>query len=134
MNQQPTPHLWEYDHPYYCQEGNYFKTGQHEHFASWQDFTAETCFVDGDRDMNLLIRWDWRKPGFHDWDGEEYLLLFFVLQRKAWLLSKQITVTEADEPAVRAFLEDCAATMRATWEPLLAAAPAVSGAADSRPA
>jgi hypothetical protein len=111
--------LWEVDHPYYCQEGNFFKTGQHEHFASWQEFTADTRFVDGDRDMNFLIRWDWRKPGHHDWDGTEYLLLFFVLQRKAWLLSKQITVTEADEPAVRAFLEDCARTMRATWEPVL---------------
>ncbi|MGW0579433.1 hypothetical protein ACWD25_26500 [Streptomyces sp. NPDC002920] len=53
-----------------------------------------------------------RLRGWHlsdnDWDGDEYLLLFFVLQRKAWLLSKQITVTEADEPAVRAFLGgDC---------------------------
>lgn len=115
---QPT-HLWEVDHPYYCAEGNYFKTGQHEHHASWQDFTAETSFVDGDRDLNFLIRWDWRKPGFHDWDGTEYLLLFFVLQRKAWLLSKQIAVTEADEPAVRAFLEDCARTMRDTWAPIL---------------
>lgn len=115
----PTPHLWEIDHPYYCAEGNFFKNGQHGHFASWQDFTSETCFVDGDRDMNFLIRWDWRKPGFHDWDGDEYLLLFFVLQRKAWLLSKQITVTQADEPAVRAFLEDCAKTLRATWEPIL---------------
>ncbi|MEU7416741.1 hypothetical protein [Streptomyces antibioticus] len=121
-------HLWEVDHPYYCSEGNFFKTGQHEHFASWQDFTAETGFVDGDRDMNFLIRWDWRKPGHHGWDGDEYLLLFFVLQRKAWLLSKQIPVTEADEPAVRAFLADCAATMRAVWEPLLEPAPAAAAA------
>ncbi|MDX3532506.1 hypothetical protein P1P75_40465 [Streptomyces sp. ID05-39B] len=112
-------HLWEIDHPYYCAEGNYFKAGQHEQFASWQDFTAETNFIDGDRDMNFLIRWDWRKPGFHDWDGDESLLLFFVLQRKAWLLSKQIPVTEADEPAIRAFLTECAQAMRATWEPLL---------------
>lgn len=128
MTQPETaPHLWEVDHPYYCAEGNFFKADQHEHFASWQDFTAETWFVDGDRDQNFLIRWDWRKPGFHDWDGPEDLLLFFVLQRKAWLLSKQITVTEADEPAVRAFLEDCARTLRATWEPILD--PAVSPAA-----
>jgi hypothetical protein len=116
---ETSAHLWEVDHPYYCQEGNYFKTGQHEHYASWQEFTTDTGFVDGDRDMNLLIRWDWRKPGHHEWDGAEYLLLFFVLQRKAWLLSKQIAVTEADEPAIRAFLAECAQAMRATWEPLL---------------
>jgi hypothetical protein len=112
-------HLWEIDHPYYCQEGNYFKTGQHTAFSSWQEFTEETVFVTGDRDLNFLFRWDWRKPGHHDWDGEEYLLLFFVIQRKGFNCSIQITVTEADEPAVRAFLTECAQTMRATWEPIL---------------
>ncbi|MFC4506671.1 MULTISPECIES: hypothetical protein [Streptomyces] len=72
-----------------------------------------------------------RLRGWHlsdnDWDGDEYLLLFFVLQRMAWLLSKQITVTEADEPAVRAFLVDCAATMHATWKPILTPAAARPG-------
>jgi hypothetical protein len=111
--------LWEIDHPYYCQEGNYFKTGQHTPFGSWTDFAEETLFFSGDRDQNCLIRWDWRKPGFHDWDGPEYLLLFFVLQRKAWLCSVEMPVTEADEPAIRAFLAECAQTMRATWAPLL---------------
>lgn len=113
-----TVHLWEREHPYYCQEGNYFKTGEHTLFGSWAEF-AETLFVTADRDQNFLIRWDWRKPGFHDWDGEEYLLLHFVFQRKAWLCSVEMPVTEADEPAVRKFLEECAQTMRATWQPLL---------------
>ncbi|MCX4232076.1 hypothetical protein [Streptomyces ortus] len=118
--------LWAIDHPYYCAEGNFFKNGQHTVFASWQEFADETLFVTGDRDLNLLFRWDWRKPGFHDWDGDEYLLLFFVLQRKSFNCSQQVTVTEADEPAVRAFLEDCARTMRATWESILDAPPATS--------
>lgn len=125
-------HLWEVDHSYYCAEGNYFKTGQHTLFASWADFAEETLFFTGDRDQNFLIRWDWqtdRTPGEPPVlciDGADRLLLFFVLQRKAWLCSVEITVTEADEPAVRAFLADCAQTMRATWEPLLdAPVPAV---------
>lgn len=112
-------HLWEYDHPYYCAEGNFFKSGQHTLFASWQEFTEGTVFVTGDRDLNFLFRWDWHKPGHHDWDGPEYLLLFFVLQRKSFNCSVQIAVTEADEPAVRAFLAEAAAAMRATWEPVL---------------
>lgn len=118
MSEQPS-HLWEIDHPYYCAEGNYFKRGQHALWSSWKDFKGETFYVTGDRDQNLLFRWDWRKPGFCDWDGEEYLLLFFVLQRKGFNCSHQITVTEADEPAIRAWLAECAQTMRATWEPLL---------------
>jgi hypothetical protein len=113
------PRLWEIDHPYYCEEGNRFQTGQHTAFDSWTEFCEETLFVTADRDQNFLIRWDWRKPGFHEWDGEEYLLLFFVLQRKAWLLSVEMPVTEADEPAIRTFLTECAQTMSDTWAPLL---------------
>lgn len=113
-----TPHLWEIDHPYYCSEGNYFKAGQHATWDSWREFAAETLFVTGDRDLNLLFRWDWRKPGHHDWDGPEYLLLFFVIQRKGFNCSSQIAVTEADEPEIRKFLHECAASLRKTWEPI----------------
>ncbi|MGW7435679.1 hypothetical protein [Streptomyces sp. NPDC054849] len=119
MSQQPAVRLWEIDHPYYCNEGNYFKGGQHTTWLSWENFRKETVYVTGDRDLNLLFRWDWRKPGFCDWDGEEYLLLFFVIQRKGFNCSHQVKVTEADEPAIRAWLAECAQTMRALWEPLL---------------
>lgn len=111
-------HLWEIEHPYYCEEGNWFKTGQHTQFDDWAEFT-ETFFYCGDRDQNLLIRWDWRKPGHSEFtDDAEYLQMHFVLQRKAWLCSVRIPVSEVDEPAVRAFLESCARTMAATWEPV----------------
>ncbi|WP_228974998.1 hypothetical protein [Streptomyces sp. DH12] len=115
--------LWDVDHPYYCAEGNHFKTGQHTRWPSWQEF-AETLFVTGDRDLSLLFRWDWHRPDPDDYEpGEQVpadtLLLFFVIQRKGFNCSHAIAVTEADEPAVRAFLTECAETMRATWEPLL---------------
>jgi len=112
-------HLWEIDHPYYAQEGNYYSRDQqcHTRFASWDEFT-ETTFFDGDRDLNLLYRWDWQKPGFHEWDGEEQLKLFFILQRKAICCSVEMSITEAEEPRVRWFLQECAQTMRAVWEPI----------------
>lgn len=120
MTSTTTRHLWEVDHPHYCEPGNFFKNGQHTVFASWQEFVEETVFATGDRDLNLLFRWDWHKPGFHEWGGPEQLLLFFVLQRKSFNCSVEIAVTEADEPAVHAFLKECAQTLRATWEPILA--------------
>lgn len=118
-----THHLWEYDHPFYADKGNYYKIDHHSHFDSWQEFTS-TTFYDGDRDMNLLYRWDWISPRRHPdpllrGPGEDYLLLFFILQRKAICCSAEIAVADADEPAVRAWLEECAAAMRATWDPLL---------------
>jgi hypothetical protein len=113
-----TQHLWEIDHPYYCEPGNFFKNGQHTNFDSWQQFVDETLFATGDPDLNLLFRWDWHKPGHHDWDGPEQLLLFFVLQRKSFNCSVQIAVTEADEPAVRAWLAERAKTITAIWAPI----------------
>lgn len=116
-------HLWEYDHPYYCAEGNYFKVGQHALYGSWKEFAETTFFVNGDRDQNLLIRWDWHSwrrhpdPGLRG-DSPDELLLFFVLQRKALLCSTGITVTDDDEPTVRTFLEACARNTAAIWEPI----------------
>jgi hypothetical protein len=121
MPDTPTPaeqqHLWEIDHPYYCQEGNWYARDHHTHYTGWADFTGTTLY-NYDRDQNLLFRWDWRKPGFHDWDGAETLLMFFMLQRKAIACSVELPVTEADEPAVQKFLEECAQTIRDLWAPL----------------
>ncbi|MCY0916994.1 hypothetical protein OS965_02235 [Streptomyces sp. H27-G5] len=105
-------HLWEIDHPYYCERGNYFKAGQHARWTSWQEFRDETLFVTGDRDMNLLFRWDWS-------DG--VLSLFFMLQRKSYHVSHDVAVTREDEPEIRAWLTECAEALRATWEPILTA-------------
>lgn len=121
------PHLWEVDHPHYCQEGNRFKTGQHTLIGSWAEFT-EMTFFSGDRDLNLLIRWDWNSWRRHPdpllrADEPDDLLLFFVMQGKAWLCSVGIQVTDEDESQVRRFLWDCARTTAAIWDPISLAAP-----------
>jgi hypothetical protein len=107
-------HLWEYEHPLYCEQGNYYKSGLHLRHDSWRQFVDDTEYVTGDRNANLLFRWDWHQ------DGERNSLdLYFILQRKGLNCSHEITVTVDDETEIRAFLEECAETMRATWEPLL---------------
>lgn len=127
----PLKHLWEFDHPYYCDDGNYFVSAVDSHkvhteFDSWADFKEE-LFYGGDRDLNLLFRWDWHAwhleyPEDHP-DGEErhVLHLYFILQRKAYNVSVHVNVTPADEPEVRAWLAECAPTIRAMWEPIVIA-------------
>lgn len=61
-------HLWEIDHPYYCNEGNYFSVGCGEHYNRWQDFIDEQG--DNDLDMNLVFRFDWVPP-YDDEDPEK---------------------------------------------------------------
>lgn len=133
-------HLWEYDHPYYCEIGNFLKNGYHSEFESWADFAQEVSghFIDlkgsilfdpAFDELNLLFRWDWR----HYEDGkdpdvvEEYkdeyhsdmLKLFYIQQRKPYNSSAEIKVTVDDEPAVREWLAFRAKSMRNLWEPFL---------------
>lgn len=101
-------HLWEVDHPYYCNEGNYYAPGNDQpycEYESWPEFIASEG--DSDFDMNLLFRWDWRKadPEGKYWGNEEdMLLLFWMGQRKGLYRWTEIKVCDADEPAVRDWL------------------------------
>jgi len=120
-------HLWEYHHPYYCNPATWHDRGYHAEYESWAEFTEGDGWIafGGDRDQNFLIRWDWKSPSRHpnpeyrEADAPDVLELFFVAQRKGFLFSNFVTVTDEDEPAVRAFLTECAATMRQTWEPFM---------------
>lgn len=124
-----TKHLWEYDHPYYCAEGNYLASPVRDaeldcwqKYESWQDFHDE--WGSTDPDLNLIFRWDWHAwhleyPEDHP-EGEAHeLSLFLMLQRKAFNKSINVAVTAEDEPAVREWLQQRAKTIAAIWEPLI---------------
>lgn len=129
------PHLWEYDHPYYCAEGSYWVGGGrfyevHEQYDSWANFKEDAGWYDANKDYNLLFRWDWKRADPADYEYElkedpdfklpgDQLELFYMGQRKARNSSVFVNVTEADEPEVRAWLAEHAAHMRRVWEPLL---------------
>ncbi|MGW2267106.1 hypothetical protein [Streptomyces koyangensis] len=122
-------HLWDHDHPYYCSEGNYYARpadGLHTEYASWAAFHAD--WGDNDPDLNLVFRWDWKRPDPADYEpfGEavppDTLAVYWVLQRKAILRSTECVVTEADEPAVREWLARRAQTVADVWAPFLATA------------
>jgi len=125
-------HLWEFDHPYYCTEGCYYTSGRdwadvHANWETWADFAE--AWGASDNDYNLLFRWDWKRADPTDYAVEkeagenfempgDHLDLFYMLQRKAKPFSHVVKVTEADEPAVRAWLTAKAEHMRMLWEPL----------------
>ena len=117
MTEPTAQHLWEIDHPYYACEGNHYARDHHTRYENWADFT-DTTFFNYDRDQNLVYRWDWRKPGFHDWGGAETLSLYFMLQRKAIACSVEMPVSDTDEPSVREFLIECARHITEIWAPL----------------
>lgn len=122
-------HLWEYDHPYYCNEGNYLASPVRdasldcwEKHDSWQSFFED--WGDSDPDLNLIFRWDWHAHHLEypeDYpDGEKHeLQLFLLLQRKAFNKSISVSLTPDDEPAVRKWLQERAKTIAAIWEPMI---------------
>lgn len=124
-------HLWEVDHPYYCNEGNFFSNDCYTWHRSWGDF-AETMGT-SDPELNLLFRWDWSAP--HEdgdsekpitWKGDEnyrdcVLKTFWVYQRKGIFACHEIEVCRADEPVVREWLSSRMAHLHALWVPLMEA-------------
>jgi hypothetical protein len=119
-------HLWEVEHPYYCETSRWCEHQSNPRFTSWADFT-DSAFYEGDRDQNLLIRWDWNtRDDYDDTNGGEQvheLLLFFVLQRKPIFAAARVIVSQDDEPAVRVWLKQCAAALVETWSPFLTLVP-----------
>lgn len=115
--------LWEIDHPYYCNEGNYFASGCRAEFASWREFVAE---ADGeDFDMNLVFRWDWdldtddagdSKPHPDPYYRDGTLNIFYIGQRKGLFRSVGVSVCKADEADVIAWLKPRWAHMQALWQ------------------
>jgi hypothetical protein len=120
--------LYEAEHPYYCNLGNYF-CGDAEQprleYKSFEEFLSEWNNKETDFDYNLLFRWDWREEnpetGKSSYTGDDYyrngtLELFWILQRKGIYLFCLVDVCRADEPAVRAYLEPRWEYMKSLWE------------------
>lgn len=133
-------HLWEVDHDYYGADHCYYANGHqtaewNREYDSWAEFTeadgslfgvSETAITD--ISMNWLYRWDWLRPDPDDYKYEveedpdfqipgDHLELFWIFPRKGMISNVSIKVTEADEPAVREWLQRFADYMREMWAP-----------------
>ncbi len=116
-------HLWEIDHPYYCNESNYYaRESVGDHHKTWADFFAE--YADADLDMNLLFRFDWVEGEDHDlqpFNGDVYyrngiLKIFWIGQRKGLCRYSTIEVCRADEEQVKDFLRPRWGHIVTLWE------------------
>lgn len=109
--------LWEAEHPYYANEGNYFSNDCHEDYDDWPSFIEDEG--NSDIDMNLVYRWDWKEG--EDWgipEGESHLCLYFIGQRKALARSVTVRVSRDDEQAIIEFLRPRLKRLMEIWKPL----------------
>ena len=103
-------HLWEPEHPHYCEEGG---AGPNTHgvYPSWAAFHAE--FGHADLDYNHVWRWDWEVQD----EMDERLVMFVMHQRTGHSRSYECPISSEDEPAVRAFLQRHWEVVQALWAP-----------------
>jgi hypothetical protein len=118
------PNLWEIDHPYYCNERNFYSNEPGDSYKTWASFIAE--YRESDIDLNLVFRFDWKEGednGAGEFAGDCYyrngiLKIFWLRQRKGIFACSEISVCRADEAAVIAFLRPRWEHMQKLWEPL----------------
>lgn len=134
--------LWETSHPYYFVGHNYHLNGVEAaqwtfHYDTFDEFLAE--WGNADTGYNHLFRWDWYEQKLNENTGQmavqmpcdlrtepgsDYLVAFFVLQRKGTFCFTATRVTRDDEPKVRKYLAARAEDIRRLWAPLLGDTPA----------
>lgn len=123
-------HLWEIEHPGYCEQGNpdpsYSDEESHLVFSDWQDFRANYADTpEVENSANLVYRWDWKIPDNDDVYPEgtrppDSLFLYIVNQRRGpFIFSVEVPVTPDDETGVKEWLSERAEAMRSVWTPLL---------------
>lgn len=118
-------HLWEIDHSYYCNEGNYFSNKSCEsYYKSWFEFAQEE--KDADFDMNLVFRFDWVENDEDDnptFNGDPNyrngkLKIFWMGQRKGLYRWSIVEVCRNDEPEVIEFLKARWDHLKTLWLPI----------------
>lgn len=120
-------HLWEIEHSYYCNEGNYYAPGREQpgsEWKSWTDFYNE--FKDADFDYNYLIHFDWDESddgGNNTYKGDDNyrngkLKIFWLAQRKGLYRWDIIEVCRNDEENIKEFLKPRWEYIKELWEPI----------------
>jgi hypothetical protein len=104
-------HLWEYQHPMYSSDSNYFKKDVGKTWPSWKAFMEETG-KELESFCGLVYRWDWEEG-----ENQDLLRLFCINQRKGIYVPLVVMVEKADEPEVAAWLRPRVDDLAALWTP-----------------
>lgn len=107
--------LWNFEHPYYMNEGCFHASGCHTEHENFDDFMSE--MASADIDLNRIHRWDFN--GFKEDDKVKYVTFFYVVQRKGYTYSHCVEVTEADHDRIKEFLKPHAELNAKLWNGIL---------------
>ena len=101
----------ETNHPYYCEDNNYYNNNQIS-YDSWKEFKTTWALETLDLDYNYLFRFDIKI------DHEErklYLHLYFIQQRKGNFQPVIVQIKKEDMPEIDTFLLKCKKHLLEHW-------------------
>lgn len=86
------------DHPYFCNDNNYYSNKAAENYSCWEDFYDD--WSGADIDMNLIFRFDI----IQDEETNLYSMkIFFILQRKG--IFKPVSIKSVREDNVEEIIK-----------------------------
>ena len=105
------------EHPYYCNESNYFSRDAGEVFDTATEFLDE--WGDADIDMNLVFRWDVKLVDDDQPELGYCAEVFIMQQRKGIFMPVQISkISEAEAERFMKYLELHRQRLIELWAPL----------------
>lgn len=111
-------HLWEVDHPYHMNEGNYFRRGDHVNYPSWDGFLSDWGHDKLDIQANRIHRFDAYDTPDRDIERGYFEITFYrVIQRKGFCMSQSVYVPKAREQEVIDYLRPFYEQEKAIWAP-----------------
>lgn len=115
--------LYDLDHPYYCESGSYWfgKEDYHHNYSSAKEFLE--LFGSSDADLNLVFRWDWGGLGSPDVteldeNKTSKFRVWWIVQRKGFMVSAEFPVTKDDEPMLKEWLKKRWDKLVELWAPV----------------
>ena len=111
-------HLWEVEHPYYMNDGNYFRRGDHVDYRSWDGFLSDWGYDSLDIELNRIHRFDASDAPDCDIEKGYFEITFYrVIQRKGFCMSQSVYVPKSREQEVIDYLLPYYAQEKAIWAP-----------------
>ena len=124
--------LWDCKKPYYCETGDYWHRSdatRHYRYESAAEFLAG--YGRSDTDCNLVFRWEWAchhgnggdadvEPTQPDPARPGVFSFWSVVQRKGYMASGEVSVTDSDEPEISNWLRSRWAKLNELWLPMSA--------------
>lgn len=106
------------NHPYYCNENNYYSNAAALKFETCQDFLAE--FASCDIDLNYCFRWDVALKDESNPNSGYKAQVFMMLQRKGIFMPIRIhSIFEEDVDSFVTYLQKHADYHDKLWNPIV---------------